>query len=250
MNSYNDDMISYVYEFIHMNSYMNSYKLWIHMIFSSMNSYVSWIHIWIQVYQGSTCATPRWWSCNQLLPFPTQAPRSVPQLYIRLQIRYAGLAWTLGPQRNGTTRMAWPGTLWRCAPLPTQNLTSRSLPRPFFPTIGAQFTLPPGPLLCPNSDHADHAVQVGCRAAAPVTGDSECCISPFAFAVSTRFHTNMIIMMECRVQLNSTRKFMSAQQLPVPLLINAKPRRHLGCQQCHDVTATVYKFNFQGGPGG
>ena len=34
---------------------MNSYKLWIHMIFSYMNSYVSWIHIWILVYQGSRC---------------------------------------------------------------------------------------------------------------------------------------------------------------------------------------------------
>ena len=51
MNSYNDYISSYVYEF----TYMNSYGLWIHMIFSYMNSYVSWIHIWIRMFQGSRC---------------------------------------------------------------------------------------------------------------------------------------------------------------------------------------------------
>ena len=51
MNSYNH----FIYEFIYMNSYMNSCNLWIHMIFSYMNSYVLWIHIWIRVYQGSRC---------------------------------------------------------------------------------------------------------------------------------------------------------------------------------------------------
>ena len=61
MNSYNDYMNSQVYEFIciiclwiYMNSYMNSYKLWIHMIFSYMNSHVSWIHIcFINSYMNS-----------------------------------------------------------------------------------------------------------------------------------------------------------------------------------------------------
>ena len=51
--SYNDYMNSYVYEYVYEFIYMNSYKLWIHIIFSYMNSYVSWIHTWIQVYQGS-----------------------------------------------------------------------------------------------------------------------------------------------------------------------------------------------------
>ena len=43
----------YVYEFIYMNSYLISCKIWIHMIFSCMNSSVSWVHTWIRVYQGS-----------------------------------------------------------------------------------------------------------------------------------------------------------------------------------------------------
>ena len=46
-------------EFIYMNSYMNSYDLWIRMIISYMNSYGSWIHIYIYMnswYQGSRCS--------------------------------------------------------------------------------------------------------------------------------------------------------------------------------------------------
>ena len=39
MNSYKDCVNSFAYEFTCMNSYMNSYKLWIHMIFSYLNSY-------------------------------------------------------------------------------------------------------------------------------------------------------------------------------------------------------------------
>ena len=47
-----------------MNSNMNSYELWIHMIFSYMNSYVSWIHIWIRVYQGSRYQSAAIWDSN------------------------------------------------------------------------------------------------------------------------------------------------------------------------------------------
>ena len=42
MNSCNH----FIYEFMYMNSYTDSYKLWIHMIISYMNSYVfSWIYM-------------------------------------------------------------------------------------------------------------------------------------------------------------------------------------------------------------
>ena len=52
---------------MYMNSYMNSYKLWIHMIFSYMNSYVSWIHIWIRVYQGSRWPSSTCWAATESL---------------------------------------------------------------------------------------------------------------------------------------------------------------------------------------
>ena len=51
-----------------MNSYINSWNLCIHMIFSFMNSYVSWIHIWFRVYQGS-----RWTIALSVLMMPTSA---------------------------------------------------------------------------------------------------------------------------------------------------------------------------------
>ena len=67
MNSYHGFWIhmymnSHIY-FFYMNSYINSYKLWIHIIFSYMNSYVSSIHIWIRVYQGSRCSGVKLFLC-------------------------------------------------------------------------------------------------------------------------------------------------------------------------------------------